>query len=145
MGASGCKASQKMEEDRESEADIASALHFEALNTSHALFQSMTSRVISSKEDLLCAAQKTFSIPNEKNYDLYYAFLSTEVLSCLPLSHRSTTNNSVLSGSRNSKSKNKLVNSRAELFQGTVSPSQNSKNYFNFNDQKQEQKRNILL
>lgn len=133
MGSIDCKAAQKLEEDRESEADIASAAHFDALNTSHALFKSMTSRVISSKEDLLSAAQKTFSIPNEKNYDLYYAFLSTEVLPSLPLSHRSTTNNSEIIGSRNAKSKNKLINSRAELLQGTVSPSQNPKKLIMFN------------
>ncbi len=103
MGAMDCRANKRPEEGR-SEADITS-LHFNIrLSQSKSLYETLAPRVVSAKEELLSSADYcSLASTKEKNYDQYYAFLSTRILGSAGLSHCSTARNSETGLGRNHK------------------------------------------
>ncbi len=101
MGAINCRASAKMLEEHKSEADIGTPAT-EALHRAQSVVKSMTSRVLTSREELIQSAQRSLVSAGKKNFDSYYAFLlsqlrSSSCLSCTTDTSRSGTLHAVIS------------------------------------------------
>lgn len=77
MGNIACKTNAKAFEDSKSEAYMNTAVSEKMYHT-QALFKSMTTRVLSSRDELLNSAKLSFS-STERNFDSYYAFLSDQL------------------------------------------------------------------
>ncbi len=103
MGAINCKTNAKFAEELKAEADISNPLSQE-LDHSKAVYKSMTTRVLSSREELLHSVQSGFQ-NSTKNFDPYYAFL-LEQLRSTRFSSLCTTSETALNASSRTNKEN---------------------------------------